>query len=135
MKAIYYNRYKDKLTFEHEGKTVEMTGHSPYYRIGYPNVYDKAYQTYLEDNAKHLIPLMNFEEFKEEVHNYSKNPAMRPYIELVYSDPDTIDMVDPSGGPYLTVGTNLKSFFGKDYEDLVIKEIKTEIGKVIFTIK
>jgi hypothetical protein len=112
-----------------------MTGHSPYYRIGYPNVYDKAYQTYLEDNAKHLIPLMNFEEFKEEVHNYSKNPAMRPYIELVYSDPDTIDMVDPSGGPYLTVGTNLKSFFGKDYEDLVIKEIKTEIGKVIFTIK
>jgi hypothetical protein len=36
-------------------------------------------------------------------------------------------MVDPSGGPYLTVGTNLKSFFGKDYENLIIESI--EIGK------
>ena len=67
MKAIYYNRYKDKLTFEHIGKIVEMTGHSPYYRISWPNVYDKAYEAFLEDNAKHLIPLMNIEEFKKEI--------------------------------------------------------------------
>lgn len=135
MKAVYHNRYKDKITFEHKGEIVEMTGHSPYYRIGYPNVYDKAYQTYLEDNAKHLIPLMNLEDFKKEVHNYSSNESMRPYVELVYSDQDTIDMVDPSGGPYISLGDNLKEFFGKDYEDLIIKEIKTETGKVIFTIK
>jgi hypothetical protein len=134
MKAIYYNRYNDKLTFEHKGKTVEMTGHSPYYRISWPNVYDKAYEAFLEDNAKHLIPLMEFEEFKKEVHNY-ENKAMRPYAELVYSDKDTINMVDPSGGPYLTVGNNLKMFFGKDYEDLIIKEIKTEVDKIIFKIK
>jgi hypothetical protein len=134
MKAIYYNRYNDKLTFEHQGKTVEMTGHSQYYRVGYPNVYDKAYQAFLEDNAKHLIPLMEFKEFKKEVHNYN-NEAMRPYSQLVYSDTDTIDMVDPSGGPYLVVGSNLKMFFRKDYEDLIIKEIKTEIDKIIFTIK
>ena len=135
MKAVYSNRYRDKITFEHVGKIVEMTGHSPYYRIGYLNVYDRAYQAYLEDNAKHLTPLMEFEEFKKEVHNYSKNPAMRPYIELVYSDENTIDMVDPSGGPYISLGDNLKEFFGKDYEDLIIKAIKTEVGKVIFTIK
>jgi hypothetical protein len=135
MKVVYHNRYKDKITFEHVGKIVEMTGHSPYYRIGYPNVYDKAYQAYLEDNAKHLTPLMNLKDFEKEVHNYSSNTAMRPYVELVYSDENTIDMVDPSGGPYLVVGSNLRMFFGKDYEDLIIKTIKTETGKVIFEIK
>ena len=134
MKAIYNNRYRDKIVFDHKGKTVTMTGYSPYFRYSWPNVYDKAYEAYLEDNAKHLVPLMNFEEFKEEVHNY-KNEAMRPYAQLVYSDKDTIDMVDPSGGPYLSRGMNLKMFFGKDYEDLIIESIKLGKKNIKFKIK
>jgi hypothetical protein len=133
MKAIYKNRYKDEIIFEHEGDTVVMTGGS-WFRYGWPNVYDKAYEAFVEDNAKHLIPLMNLEEFKKEVHNY-KNEAMRPYSQLVYSDTDTIDMVDPSGGPYISLGDNLKGFFGKDYQDLIITEIKFKENVVTFKIK
>jgi hypothetical protein len=133
MKAIYYNRYKDEITFEHEGNTVVMTGGS-WFRYGWPNVYDKAYRAFIEDNAKHLTPLMNLEEFKKEVHNY-KDEAMRPYSELVYSDRDTIDMIDPSGGPYISLGDNLKTFFGKEYQDLIITEIKLEENTVTFKIK
>ena len=134
MKAIYRNRYRDEIIFDHKGKTVTMTGYSQWFRYGFPNVYDKAYQAFIEENAKHLIPLMDFEEFKKEVHNY-KNESMKPYAELVYSDRDTIDMVDPSGGPYLTVGMNLKMFFGKDYQDLIIKSIKVNKGNIKFKIQ
>ena len=133
MKAIYSNRYRDEITFEHEGDTVVMTGGS-WFRYGWPNVYDKAYQAFVEDNAKHLIPLMSLEEFKKEVHNY-KNEAMRSYVQLVYSDKDTIDMVDPSGGPYISLGDNLKAFFGKDYQDLIITEIKFKDNIVTFKVK
>jgi hypothetical protein len=133
MKAVYKNRYRDEITFEHEGNTVVMTGGS-WFRYGWPNVYDKAYQAFIEDNAKHLIPLMDFEEFKKEVHNY-KNETMRPYSELVYSDKDTIDMVDPSGGPYISLGDNLKGFFGKEYQDLIITEIKLKESTVTFKVK
>ena len=133
MKAIYKNRHKDEIVFEHERNTVIMTGGN-WFRYGWPNVYDKAYQAFIEDNAKHLIPLMNFEEFKKEVHNY-KNEAMRPYSELVYSDKNIIDMVDPSGGPYISLGDNLKEFFGKEYQNLIITEIKLEENTVTFKIK
>ena len=60
---------------------------------------------------------------------------MRPYAELVYSDKDTIDMVDPSGGPYLSRGMNLKEFLGRDYEDLIIKSIKIGKNNIKFKIK
>jgi hypothetical protein len=100
-----------------------MTGHSPYYRIGYPNVYDKAYQAYLEDNAKHLTSLMSLKNFKEEVHNYSSNTAMRPYVELVYSDENTIDMVDPSGGPYIGSGANMGRY-SEEFEGMIVKEFE-----------
>ena len=76
---------------------------------------------------------MDLETFKNEVHNY-KDEAMRPYSQLVYSDRDTIEMVDPSGGPYLTIGTNLKSFFGKDYENLIIESIEIKKDKIKFKV-
>ena len=47
MKAIYHNRYNDKITFDHKGKTVTMSGYSPYFRYSWPNKYDVAYTKYL----------------------------------------------------------------------------------------
>jgi hypothetical protein len=44
-------------------------------------------------------------------------------------------MVDPSGGPYITVGMNLKEFFGRDYEDLIIESIKIGKNGIKFKIK
>jgi hypothetical protein len=138
MKAIYYNRYKDKITFDHKGKTVTMSGYSPYFRYSWPNKYDVAYDKYLESavvDAKLLgTQMLTQEEFEKALYidkgddsNWHKNTLYQLFGKYIYSDKDTIDMVDPSGGPYLTVGTNLKSFFGKDYENLIIESI--EIGK------
>jgi hypothetical protein len=137
MKAIYYNRYKDKITFDHKGKTVTMSGYSPYFRYGFPNVYDKAYEKYVEsaivDAKLESNQILTREEFEKvlfvtkDEDSYESNALYKLFGKYIYSDKDTIDMVDPSGGPYLTVGTNLKSFFGKDYENLIIESI--EIGK------
>lgn len=46
---------------------------------------------------------------------------------------DEIDMVDPSGGPYLTVNSNLKLYF-EDNKNRFIKSIKIDTDKIIFEI-
>jgi hypothetical protein len=114
-----------------------MSGYSPYFRYGFPNVYDKAYEKYVEsaivDAKLESNQILTREEFEKvlfvtkDEDSYESNALYKLFGKYIYSDKDTIDMVDPSGGPYLTVGTNLKSFFGKDYENLIIESI--EIGK------
>jgi hypothetical protein len=43
-------------------------------------------------------------------------------------------MVDPSGGPYISIGDNLKAFWPKgEYQDLIVDGI--EIGKDLVTFK
>ena len=124
-KVIYRNRHGDQIQFEHIDNQVIMTGGS-WFRYGWPNVYDKAYEAYINDHTENG---MDLETFKNEVHNY-KDEAMRPYSQLVYSDRDTIDMVDPSGGPYISLGNNLNAFWPKDsYQDLIINKIEIEYTK------
>ena len=137
MKAIYHNRYNDKITFDHKGKTVTMSGYSPYFRYSWPNKYDVAYTKYLAsaylDAKLEQSQMLTQEEFEKVLYidkddtGWHNNALYKLFGKYIYSDRDTIDMVDPSGGPYLTVGTNLRMFFGKDYEDLIIETI--EIGK------
>lgn len=43
-------------------------------------------------------------------------------------------MVDPSGGPYLQVGTNLKYYFDVK-EDMVISDIMFNKGHIVFILK
>lgn len=44
-----------------------------------------------------------------------------------------IIMIDPSGGPYLVIGSNLKRYF-EDDKDRFIKLITIDIDKIIFKI-
>lgn len=145
MKAIYSNRYNDKITFDHKGKTVTMTGYGPFFRYGWPNKYDKAYSRYLasayiDANLEH-DQILTEEEFEKVLYvtkdedNYKNNALLELFGKYIYSDKDTIDMVDPSGGPYLTIGTNLKEFFGRDYQDLIIESIKIGKNNIKFKIK
>ena len=146
MKAIYSNRYNDKITFDHKGKTVTMTGYSPFFRYGWPNKYDKAYSRYLasayiDANLEHN-QILTEEEFeralyidKAEDYNWHQNALYQLFGKYIYSDKDTIDMVDPSGGPYLTRRMNLKQFFGKDYQDLIIESIKIGKNNIKFKVK
>jgi len=129
--VTYINRYKDKIRFEFIGdKTIKVSGYGPYYRIGWPNIYDNAYETYIAEHAKHGMELVTFEEFKKIVHDSSdreRYEKMRPYSMLVVSNPEVVDMFDPSGGPYLHAGQDMRHFFHefKFPNPLLIKEFKT----------
>ena len=105
----YKNRYGDVFTFTHtEDGNILWEGNFEHHRCSWPNVYDDAYNEYKKDGGS-----LSMKEFIEEVHTsiYDKNGRYEGpseignlYRDLVYSDMDTIDMVDPSGGPYLTRG-------------------------------
>lgn len=133
--VAYSNRYKDQIKFEIiDDKTIKVTGYSPYYRMGWPNVYDKAYEAFVAEHAEHGMELVEFEEFKKVVHDY-KNEKMRPYSQLVYSDQNTIDMWDPSGGPYLHSGQDMREFFRDSSKPLIIKEFKTDEDCVLIKLE
>ena len=144
MKAVYRNRYKDEIIFEHKGNTVEMLGGS-WFRYGWPNVYDKAYEKYVESahvdaklEGNQILTQKEFERvlfITKDEDKYESNALYKLFGKYIYSDKDTIDMVDPSGGPYLSRGMNLKEFFGKDYQDLIIESIKLGKGNIKFKIK
>jgi|688.fasta_scaffold00850_13 hypothetical protein len=134
MKTSYYNRYGDNINFEKiDDDTVEMTGYNyEWMRYGYPNVYDNAYSEYCKDNEKPISLI----DFKSKVHEWKegeKNP-LALYENLVYSDTSTIDMVDPSGGPYMTVGMNLANYF-ETKDKMIIKSIEVKENSTIFKIE
>ena len=145
MKAIYHNRYNDKITFDHKGKTVTMSGYSPYFRYSWPNLYDIAYDKYFKsavvDAKLKGSQILTQEEFEKVLYidkddtGWHNNALYKLFGKYIYSDKDTIDMVDPSGGPYLSRGMNLKEFFGKDYEDLIIESIEIGKSKIKFKVK
>ena len=121
--AVYFNRYKDKITFEHIDDEVIMEGGN-WFRFGLENDYNKAYYQYVMDGGA-----AEMEEFKKLVHEYDKEllqytELAKKYQPLVFSS-DEISMVDPSGGPYISLGNNLKEFWPKgEYQDLIVESIK-----------
>ena len=121
------NRYGDKFTFTpQEDGTILWEGNFEYIRVGFPNDYTDAYQAYTTNDG-----VMELNEFKEEVHRqiYDENnkwvgpcDIARVYGPMVKSK-DEINMVDPSGGPYLTEGMVIKELSNKEiYRFESIKE-------------
>ena len=121
------NRYGDKFTFTpQEDGTILWEGNFEYIRVGFPNDYTDAYQAYTTNGG-----VMGLNEFKEEVHRqiYGENDRWvgpcdiaRVYGPMVKSK-DEINMVDPSGGPYLTEGMVIKELSNKEiYRFESIKE-------------
>jgi hypothetical protein len=103
-KETYKNRYGDiyTFTFTSDGNIL-WEGSFSYTRFAWPNDYTDAYNTYLEQGG--TMPL---NEFKKKVHEWDeekKDYVMgRELVSLVKSDMTKIDMVDPSGGPYIGTG-------------------------------
>jgi len=152
MKTVKYtNRYKDEYTFtEISENQVEMTGSFEYMRTAYENDYEPAYAAYkascdaLEEPDYDLLvdmPVENclrpltFAEFRKEVHEeyFFKNEVLRKFSFLVKSDMDDIHMIDPSGGPYISKGMDLSSFFG-DLTSRIVNEIIVTPSKITFKI-
>lgn len=107
----YTNRYGDTFTFEYNEKgNIQWSGNFEYSRFGVANVYDDAYNEYKKDGGT-----LSMKEFIEEIHHYDEE-TFKPseigkvYRGLVYSDWDTIIMVDPSGGPYIYKDDDMSRF-------------------------
>jgi hypothetical protein len=103
-KETYKNRYGDIYTFTPTSDgNILWEGSFSYTRFAWPNDYTDAYNVYLEQGG--TMPL---NEFKKKVHEWDeekKDYVMgRELVSLIKSDLSKIDMVDPSGGPYIGTG-------------------------------
>lgn len=128
MKVEYKNRYGDVHTFtKTEDGNILWEGNFEYSRRGCPNVYTEAYAHYVLDGGD-----MDLETFKNEVHEavYDENrnyvgmsETSQKYGKLVYSDTSIIDMVDPSGGPYLSGGFDME-YISEEFEGMVVEKFE-----------
>jgi len=124
MKTTYKNRYGDVFTFTlQDDGNVLWEGNFEYCRFGMPNDYTRAYKAYLDDReGLDEDDILSLEEFKKDVHEYQGNQYLYPeYVKMVDCLRDKIDMVDASGGPYISVGMSLSSF---GFKDLIVKEFE-----------
>jgi hypothetical protein len=135
----YKNRYGDVFTFtEDENHDILWEGNFEYCRTGMPNDYLKAYDKYCKDHIENFYngERMSLDHFKKAVHNYDDETLTYDYpeyIKLVESLKDEIDMVDPSGGPYISRGMPMDSFGFKNY---VVKDFeRIDTGYKIITEK
>lgn len=137
-KIKYTNRYKDVFTFSKtEDGNILFEGEFKWMRCSWPNVYDDAYQAYyLETDSDER---MTMGEFKKAVHEYDKEtfestPLNKKYAKLVYSDRNKIDMIDPSGGPYMHAGYDM-GMFDESFKGMIIEEFKPVDGNYLIIIK
>jgi hypothetical protein len=108
------NRYNDEFTFtELNDGNIQWVGNFEYARYGFPNDYTNAYKVFSENKDEDSLTL---EEFIKEVHrsiydddgqHVEHGPIAKGYQTLVTSKIHVIDMVDPSGGPYMSAGMDL----------------------------
>jgi hypothetical protein len=129
----YKNRYGDVFTFTRdENHDILWEGNFEFCRIGMPNDYTKAYEAYCND----VKDPMSLELFKKAVHEWDDETHTYhypEYVKMVDSLKNEIDMVDPSGGPYMSRGMSLDSFGFKDY---IVKDFKPiDTGYKIITEK
>lgn len=117
----YINRYDNIYKFiPIDENTILMEGDFTWTRIGWPNDYSLAYEKYLEDGGT-----LSIKGFKDVVHEYDDDKGeflYLSYIPLITSITNKIDMIDPSGGPYIRVGMPSNLFHPK-IKDKVISEI------------
>lgn len=134
MKTKYKNRYGDVYTFslDNDGNIL-WEGKFEWCRCGWPNDYTQAYNKYVEDGGK-----MSLDKFKEEVHVWDEDKnkyKLDKYVKLVKSDTTKINMVDPSGGPYIGEGYNM-SQFSDEFKDKIVDSFESiKTGYKIITKK
>ena len=136
----YKNRYGDVYTFtKQEDGIILWEGPFEHVRIGFPNVYKIAYQQFRKDGGQ-----LNQIEFGEKVHEQiydqdgnwlRKGPITEDYGPMVFSDTDSINMVDPSGGPCLNQHTNLGTLFSDEFDGLCISSFTWNKDKKAYEIQ
>lgn len=118
----YRNRYNEKFTFtlDDEGNIL-WEGNFEWCRMGWSNDYTEAYNRYVEDDCDSSA-MMTRGEFEKAVHKTENNvytEFSRKYMKHVRSDMSRIDMVDPSGGPYIAVNMDMK-YVSKEFDAMIV---------------
>ncbi len=136
----YKNRYGDVYTFTKlDNDNVLWEGNFEYIRVGFPNVYKKAYQQFRKDGGE--LNQYDFEEkvheqlYDEEGHWIKAGPITEKYGSMVTSDHDNINMVDPSGGPFINEHTNLGVMFGEELKGLYVRSFVWDKEKKAYEIQ
>ena len=126
----YKNRYGDEFTFkELPNGNIKWEGNFEYCRTGSPNDYSLAWDIFQEEYGG-----LSYEDFKREVHTYDDEKGKFVFddlVPLIKSKLDVINMVDPSGGPFITEGMDLgcidKSFSGRVAQEFLMTSDGWEI--------
>ena len=123
----YTNRYNDEFTFTIlDNGNVQWSGNFEYCRFGMPNDYSLAWEVFQEEYGG-----MSYEDFKKNVHTYDEvkeEYVFKDLLPLITSKKDIINMVDPSGGPYVTEGMDL-GLFARELKGKIVSEfISNENG-------
>ena len=141
-KIKYTNRYNDVFTFSKtEDGNILFEGEFKWMRCSWPNVYTEAYNAYCADvdTDERMTP----GEFKEAVHKaeydedgkYVKmSDISLKYAKLVYSNKNVIDMIDPSGGPYMHSGHDM-GMIDESFKGMIIEEFKSTPEGYLIIIK
>lgn len=134
MMKQYINRYGDTHIFTlKDCGNVMWEGNFDYCRLGFPNDYTDAYKAWHNDFPE--TEMLSFEDFKRVVHQYDEEQGKykyHDYLMMVKSLRDEIDMVDPSGGCYISVGMSL-DFLG--FNGLVVDGFRKEGNGFLIIIK
>lgn len=125
------NRYNDVIRFEKEDNTVKMTGMFEMgMRYGFANDYDTAYIVYMTNDSEKDKGLTR-EEFDRKME--VEYDFFNRYSKHVKSKDDVIEFVDPSGGPYIALGSNLAYYFQCE-DNMIVNKIDVNEKEIIFSI-
>jgi hypothetical protein len=120
----YTNRHGDVYTFTlNKSGDIMWKGKFEHCRYGFPNNYDQAWEKFQE---RYNAIYISFNTFKAMVHTYdnqNREFVFKELVPLIVSNTEMIDMVDPSGGPYISAGGNLGDFH-EEFEGRIVKEFK-----------
>lgn len=153
MIATYMNRYGDEITFkELANNKISMSGYDPsYMRIGWENDYSDAYEIYcmecssLEEPDMDLLvedtPVsstlrkLTYPEFAYQVDEamHDKTKFFNKYAKHICTDFNRYKIIDPSGGPYISIGMNVGRYF-EDNKTRIVQEIDILKTKTYLTV-
>ena len=105
----YKNRYGNVFTFTQlESGNIQWSGDFKYGRVGMPNDYSKAWEVFQKEYGG-----LDYEEFISSVHTYDEvkeEYVFKDLLPLITTNKNVINMVDPSGGPFINEGTDMNIF-------------------------
>lgn len=120
----YTNRYGDVYTFTlNKSGDVMWKGKFDHCRYGFPNDYEEAWEQF---KAQYSSAYVDFKTFKGIVHTYdnqNREFVFKDLVPLIRANTEIIDMVDPSGGPYISAGSNLGEL-DEAFEGRIVKKFK-----------